>query len=119
MATIFEFTTNIQHVSGKDNIVADTLSRLPPHENNTSVTEESLEEEVGTAPGFLFDSINAIQPVLDYQAMASAQTDDPDVQAYRKAKTSPCLKDVPFANGAFTLLCDVSTGTPRPVVPEA
>ena len=39
-------------MSGKDNIVADTLSRLPPHENNTSVTEESREEEVGMAPGF-------------------------------------------------------------------
>ena len=68
-------------MSGKDNIIADTLSRLPPHENNTSVTGESREEEVRITPGFLFDSINAVQPGLDYQAMASAQTDDPDVQA--------------------------------------
>ena len=37
--------------------------------------------QVEIALGFLFDSINAVQPGLDYQAMASAQTDDPDVQA--------------------------------------
>ena len=110
---------DIQHVSGKDNIVVDNLSRLPPHENNTSITEGSREEEVGITPGFLFDSINAVQPGLDYQAMASAQADDPDVQAYRMAITSLRFKDVPFANGTSTLLCDVSTGVPRPVVPEA
>ena len=45
LATISEFTTDIQHVSGKDNVVADTLSRLPPHKGNTSVAEESSEEE--------------------------------------------------------------------------
>ena len=83
---------DIQHVSGKDNIVVDNLSRLPPHENNTSITEGSREEEVGITPGFLFDSINAVQPGLDYQAMASAQTDDPDIQAYRTTnrKILPC-----------------------------
>ena len=88
-------------------------------ENNTSVTEESCDKEVEIAPGFLFDSINTVQPGLDYQAMASAQADDPDVQAYRMAITSLRFKDVPFANGTSTLLCDVSTGVPRPVVPEA
>ena len=118
LATISEFTTDIQHVSGKDNVVADTLSRLPPHKGNTSVAEESSEEEVEITPGFLFDSINAVQPGLDYQAMALTQTNDPDIQAYRTAITSLRLEDVPFSNGAFTLLCDVSTGVPRPIVPE-
>ena len=51
--------------------------------------------------------------------MASAQTEDPDMQAYRTAITSLRLEDVPFSNGTFTLLCDVSTGVPIPVVPEA
>ena len=77
----------------------------------------SSEEEAKTTPGFLFDSINAVQPGLDYQAMASTQTNDPDTQAYRTAITSLRLEDVPFSNGAFTLLCDVSTGVPRPIVP--
>ena len=117
LATISEFTTDIQHVSGKDNIVADTLSRIPPLETSSSDTEE-LCEEVSMPRGFLFDSINAVQPGLDYQAMSLAQRDDPDVQAYRTAITSLRLDDVPFANGTFTLLCDVSTGSPRPVVPE-
>ena len=119
MATISEFTTDIQHMSGKDNIVADTLSHLPPHENNSSFTQESRDEEVEIALGFMFDSINMVQPGLDCQAMASAQTDDPDVQAYRTTITSLRLEDVPFSNGTFTSLCNVSTGIPRPVVPEA
>ena len=40
------------------------------------------------------------------------------MQAYRTAITSLRLDDVPFANGTFTLLCDMSTSSPRPVVPE-
>ena len=70
-------------------------------------------------PGFMFDAVNTIQPGLDYQAMSLVQQSDPDVQTYKTAITSLRLEDVPFSNGSFTLLCDVSTGTPRPVVPKS
>ena len=69
--------------------------------------------------GFMFDAVNTVRPGLDYQAMSLAQQSDPDVQTYKTAITSLRLEDVPFSNGSFTLLCNVSTGTPRPVVPES
>ena len=70
-------------------------------------------------PGFMFKTVNTVRQGLDYQAMSLAQQSDPDVQTYRTAITSLRLEDVPFYNGSFTLLCDVSTGTQRPVVPES
>ena len=70
-------------------------------------------------PGFMFDAVNTVPPGLDYQAMSLAQQNNPDVQTYRTAITSLRLEDVPFSNGSFNLLCNVSTGTPRPVVPKS
>ena len=95
----------------------DTLSRIPPQQV-TLVDPLDVEKE-GTMPGFMFNTVNAVRPGLDYQAMSLAQQSDPDVQAYRTAITSLRLEDVPFSNGSSILLCDVSTGTPRPVVPES
>ena len=117
LATISEFTTDIQHIDGKDNFVADTLSRIPPQQ--VTLTDPSDVEQEDTMPGFMFDAVNTVWPGLDYQAMSLAQQSDPDVQAYRTAITSLRLEDVPFSNDSFTLLCDVSSGTPRPVVPES
>ena len=117
VAMISAFTTDIQHIDGKDNVVADTLSRIPPQQ--VTLVDPSDVEQEGNMPGFMFDAVNTVRPGLDYQAMSLAQQSDPDVQTYRTAITSLRLEDVPFSNGSFTLLCNVSTGTPRPVVPES
>lgn len=117
LATISEFTTDIQHIDGKDNVFADTLLRIPPQQ--VTLTDPSDVEQEDTTPGFMLDAVNTVRPDLDYQAMSLAQQSDPDVQTYRTAITSLRLEDVPFSNGSFTLLCDVSTGTLRPVVPES
>ena len=87
---ISEFTTDIRHIKGMDNHVADALSRA---------------------------TINALHEGVDYSAMATSQRDDPDIQAYRTAITGLQLEDVPFGPHGMTLLCDTSTGQPRPIVP--
>ena len=124
LATISEFTTDIQHVTGKDNVVADALSRAPVHPvdqwnvatcHGQEYAQEELQPTNYLVPGFLFGQVNAIKPGLDYRAMATDQQSDQDVQNYRTAISNLRLEDVPFENGAFALLCDVSTGIARPV----
>ena len=110
LAAIAEATTDIQHVSGKDNVVADALSRIEP---DAGAPDQVIGEDLlNEAPGFL---CNAIAPGVDYRELAAAQNDDPDVQAYRTAITNLKVTDVPFSNGSFSVLCDVSTGSVRPI----
>ena len=90
LAYISEFTTDIRHVQGKDNHVADALSKA---------------------------TINALHEGIDYAAMAASQRVDPGIQAYRTTITGLKLEDVSFGPNGATLLCDTSDGQPRPVVP--
>ena len=90
LSYISKFTTDIRHVQGKDNSVADTLSRA---------------------------TISEVQLGIDYLAMATAQQEDAEVQAYRTTSSSLQLKDIPFGAQGVTLLCDMSTSRARPIVP--
>ena len=90
LSAISEYTTDIRHVAGKDNFVADALSRT---------------------------LVGALKVGLDYVQMAKDQAADKDLQAYRTAVTGLRFQDISFAEQDCTLLCDVSTGTPRPLVP--
>ena len=47
-----------------------------------------------------------------------SQKTDPDIQAYRTALSGLQLEDVRFGSKGNAILCDISTGQPRPVVPE-
>ncbi|KAJ8367196.1 hypothetical protein AAFF_G00324390 [Aldrovandia affinis] len=66
LAFVSEFTTDIQHVAGKDNVVADCLSR---------------------------SIVDAVNLGVDYGQMAADQASDPEVQALRAATTG--LQDWP------------------------
>ncbi|CAI5667496.1 unnamed protein product [Oreochromis niloticus] len=87
---IHEFTTDIQHVAGKSNHVTDCLSRV---------------------------LVSPVYVGIDYAAMAAKQRADPDILALKSTKTGLVLEDTPVWDGGPHLLCDVSTGRPRPVVP--
>ncbi|GFO47331.1 Pol polyprotein [Plakobranchus ocellatus] len=89
LAFISEFSTDIRNVSGKSNVVADCLSRA---------------------------ALSNVVLGIDYDAMAKAQTEDKDVKAFPTAITG--LRIMPFQINNSTLLCDVSTGHPRPLVPR-
>ena len=64
-------------------------------------------------------SCNALKMGVDYQQLAQDQAEDPEIQAYRTAPNSLKVSEVPWTNGSFTVLCDISLGKPRPVVPVA
>ncbi|KAJ8416738.1 hypothetical protein AAFF_G00326160 [Aldrovandia affinis] len=92
LSYISEFTTYVQHVAGKNNVVADCLSKAV---------------------------VDAVHLGIDYACMATDQASDPDVQAYRMATTSLQLTDVSYEGAGDLLLCDISTGQPCPVIPES
>ena len=51
--------------------------------------------------------------------MAIAQQQHDEMKAYRTAITGLVLEDVKFRPTNTTLLCNVSSGQPRPIVPSS
>ena len=86
---VAEFTNDVQQVSGRDNVVADALSRTP--------------------------TIAAVlSPEINYRQLAADQATSDEIHACCTAITGLKLEDVPFQD--FTVLCDISTGYIRPFV---
>ena len=87
------FTSDILHIQGKDNPVVDALSRM---------------------------DINTLNcpPILVFQLLATAQQADPEIPALQ-ASSSLRLQDIPLPFSTGTILCDVSTASPRPYVPPS
>ena len=86
---ISQFTSDIRHISGVDNAVADALSRICTM----------------SAP-----------PTIDLQQMAQRQLIELDLDKL-SLDTSLHIKHIPLVNSEGTIICDLSTGTPRPIVP--
>ena len=87
---ISQFTSDIRHIQGSKNVVADALSRTDIH-------------------------ALAHTPHLDFSLLSQAQQEDPELLCLQ---SSLILKEFPIPDSAGTLLCDTSTGTPRPYVPS-
>ena len=99
LTTISEYTTCIKHIAGKSNEVADAL-----YMSRTVINAVHQ---------------NLMEPGIDFTAMATAQQNDQEMAAYRTAISGLTLQDVQFGPTDATLLCDVSTGQPRQIVPAA
>ena len=94
LSFISEFTTDIRHIAGKANTVADALSR---------------------------PTVNAIQTCIDtfhYTQLARDQAADPDINDYQTAITGLKPQWVEWEPG-IQVMCDVSRGRKRPILPEA
>ena len=91
---ISQFTSDIKFLKGSSNAAADALSRL----------------EVGSLH-------TASATNIDYVAMARAQQDDHTLP--QSSDSSLQLRDVPLPTVDVTIVCDMSTGTPRPLVPPS
>ena len=94
LSYVAEFTNDIRHISGADNIVADTLSRPPTSEVN---------------------AVAAAAAQLDYAAIAASQHSCADTRAAKEASTT--LRPVRFSG--VELLSDTSGPSPRPLIPAA
>lgn len=89
LSFISEFSTDIHHIEGKHNVVADALSRA-------TVSAVSL-------------------PTIDYKQLARDQSEE-EIESYRTPNTGLSLMDIAF--GDVTVICDVSTGQARPIIPK-
>jgi len=83
LAYISEFTTDVRHIAGKDNTVADALSRA---------TINSISVQLG----------------IHHSAMTAAQKSE-EVKAYRTAIEGLTFQDVKLGASDETILCDIST----------
>jgi hypothetical protein len=119
LAYISEFTTDLRHTPGSENVVADALSRPPTVMNVPvaglpvhSIPEVSLPSEPPRPTASQVAAADA-QPI-DFMELSFAQPSCPDVQAML---VSPSLSVVSKKVGAVEVLGDVSTGVFRPLLP--
>ena len=85
---IAQFTTDIRHISGKDNVVADPLSR-----------------------------VEALQVPVSFDTLAESQASDPELSKLLQGGSSLLLEKVQVSGERTSVYCDVSTTPPRPFVP--
>ncbi|GFW59646.1 hypothetical protein TNCV_2756551 [Trichonephila clavipes] len=89
---ISQFSTDVRHINGTRNAVADALSRIEVNQISNSF--------------------------LDFEALPKAQLEDNELQSFQNdEKSSLVFKRVPSPVSATELICDTSTGSPRPFVP--
>lgn len=91
---ISQFSTDIQHVSGSKNTIADALSRI---------------------------EINQVYfpNALDFKKFAEVQLSDPEIQQLLKENSSLKLALKPSPVTDCHVYCDTSTDFPRPFVPQS
>ena len=97
IALINEYCSDVIYIAGKENVVADTLSRQPEISYETKISSVQLE-----------DQENELRPV-DLIGMARAQTElHLENTIHKKFEIAPGIE----------LECETSQTNPRPIVPE-
>lgn len=90
---ISQFTSDIQHIAGKDNVVADTFSRI--------------------------DQI-CLPESIDYSKIAEAQEGDTELKMFINSETALRFeKCLITADADKSIYCDISQGSKRPYIPLA
>lgn len=109
LSFIAEFTTDIKHIKGKFNVVADALSRI--------------DSVAPIADALGMTNLHAIIPdtqyddCINFDRLAEDQSKSEEMASYRTMTTGLTLEDIDI--GSSTLLCDTSMGPPRPVLPTS
>lgn len=89
---IGHFTSTIQHIAGENNEVADALSRIP------------------------IEAITCPSPI-DYDDLSTSQKVDQGLLKMKKENKHE-LKEIYLPGTLAKITCEMSTGTPRPYLPE-
>lgn len=89
---IGQFSTNIIHISGSSNLIADTLSRVETIATSTCVTNAEL---------------------------AAAQSRDEELTNLRNGNTSLKLQAFSFPDLTYPIYCDTTASLIRPYIPQS
>ena len=121
LSCIAEFTTDIQYLEGKANVVADQLSR-PNEESPAEETPADSPEAPPVANEKADELLDVVASINNYginlQEMAQDQPLDPDFQRIsREARSGLNFKRVDI--GQQNIIVDISNGPARPFVPQA
>ena len=90
LSTIAEFFCDVHYQKGMLNLAADALSRAP---------------------------VDAVSTCISFEDIAHAQQESPDIHAARTSITNLKLRDLRLSDSGPSVLCDVSQGHPRPLIP--
>ena len=122
------YSNDVRFVSGRDNSVADILSRpdgVPMAVNYTLNVdeEEALDADVDPLPGLEVASMRTLTPVtletVSHLELEKAQKSCPEVVSHEKGQHARTInmKYVEFSPNVH-LYCDMSRGKARPLVPS-
>ena len=97
---VSEYSTDIRHIKGKDNFVADALSR-----------QELI--HIGNTDSLLHHPDETLSPAVIQQR----QKKDEEIELYKTAITGLDCHMVDIQG--VKILCDISQGNPRPILPAS
>ena len=143
LSCIAEFSTDIRHIEGKSNVVADSLSRPPaespaainviepivdesPNSSSASsiaatdsnaVHRDTSQQKLTEATCNLIGVVSTIQKMgINWEDLADEQLIDADCRRIRADRDTPLnLKHIDI--GQKNILVDISNGPARPIVP--
>ena len=100
LSFISEFTDDVVHIKGDDNIVPDVLSRI------------EINHEI--------NYISVPQDDIDYKIVAEAQQEDDYIQSVidESTKLSLNFQEFTINDGMTKIICDTTKSKIRPIVPE-
>jgi hypothetical protein len=103
LSYVAEFTTDIWHIPGSEFIVADTFSRPPKAALPAATTGGSAVAAVAASP------VN-----LNYvRIAANKRTCQENLKAAHSSSLQPRYVEMQWEK----VVCDISTGQPRPIIP--
>ncbi|XP_035739379.1 uncharacterized protein LOC118449202 [Vespa mandarinia] len=85
-----QVTVDAQHITGKNNIIVDTLSE-----------------------------VSGIATTINYKELAQAQEHDSEFQQFRQRKTAFLIKKMYIRDFNAEVYCDISTGQPKPFLTKS
>ena len=113
LAAISSYTTDIRHVEGKLNAVADALSRHSPPPPPT-------EDESSLYNTFAISTSTISASATDLPALAKMQASDQSLQQFASNYTGSrlVLQKVRLPDSNHEVICEMSRAAPRPLVPD-